>query len=74
MFALRGGAQHGYVGHNDHIIFGAGGQIFAELVDLAQIVAQRAIVMLHNVYLFPRLAASGHNYISVGIDGAPTHL
>lgn len=59
MLALRRGTQHGNVGHNDNIVFGSRRQIFAELVNLAQIVAERAIVVLHNVYLFPRLTAGG---------------
>lgn len=55
MLALRCGTQHGNVGHNDNFIFGSRRQIFTELVNLAKIIAQRSIVVLHNVYLFPRL-------------------
>lgn len=55
MLALRCGTQHGNVGHNDNIIFGSRRQIFTELINLAKIIAQRSIVVLHNVYLFPRL-------------------
>jgi len=57
VFALRGGTQHGNVGHNNHVVFGTHREIFAERVDLAQVVAQRAIVILYDVYLFPGLAA-----------------
>lgn len=59
MFTLRGGAEHGNVGHNDDIIFWSRRQIFTELVNLAQVVAESSIVVLHNVYLFPRLTEMG---------------
>lgn len=57
MLTLRGGAQHGNVGYNNHVVFGPHRQIFAERVDLAKIVAQRAIVILYDVHLLPGLAA-----------------
>lgn len=65
MFTLRGGAQHGNVGHNDDIIFGSRRQIFTELVNLAQVVAESSIVVLHNVYLFPRLTKMGERVNSL---------
>lgn len=45
VLALGGGAEHGNVGDNHHVVFGAYGEVFAEGVDLAQIVAEGAIVV-----------------------------
>lgn len=55
VFALWRGAQHGYVGHDDDIVFGAHRLLFAENIDAFRIEAQRAIGILNNILLRPGL-------------------
>lgn len=53
MFTLGGGTQHGNIGHNDHIVIRAHRQFFTEDIDFLEAIGEGAVVVLHNVHLFP---------------------
>lgn len=59
VFALRSGTEHRNVGYNNDIVFRAHGLFFAENIDAFRIETERAIGVLHDVFLGPGLAEMG---------------
>lgn len=62
MFTLRCGAQHRNVGHNHDIILAAGRQVLAEHIDTFLVEAERAVAIVDDVDLLPRLTDCGANW------------